>query len=207
MTENRAAAGTSDTPAPLPSRRRRAGSGWRGDWQIAVVIAVLVLGGGVTLWILRSSHDKPHKIGLPVTILSLSRYTGPNAATDEANMESQAYVDSGGNSTPLAGLYGNLPGGPAVAVVVQTPCGGSSCVLPTSSQIVQSMKRSGDPTVRTFALSGGIMVCNTFRNSDQIHCGWIDQVTNGSAFFASGFASSLSDAADKTTRIVAAIEN
>jgi hypothetical protein len=207
MTENQPPTDINGTPATLPSRRRRGASAWRGDWQIAVVIAVLVVGGGVALWILRSSHHTPHKIVLPATLLGQSPYTGPNAASEKTNLESQAYVDAGGSSTPLAGLYGNLPGGPAVAVVVQTPCGGGNCVLPTSSQIVQSMKRSGDPEVRVFSLSGGLMVCNTFRDSGQIHCGWIDQVTNGNVFFASGFASSLAEAAAKTTRIVGSIES
>jgi hypothetical protein len=50
------------------------------------------------------------------------------------------------------------------------------------------------------------MVCNTYRNSRQIHCGWIDQVTNGNVFFAGGLTSSLPNAAATTTQIIAAIE-
>jgi len=205
MSEYQAEAGTDGLPAPLQSaggRTRR----WRGDWQIAVVIAVLVLAGGVTLWILRSSHHT-HKIVLPATLLSQSKYTGADAGTDEAEMKQQAQVDSGGNFVGVVGLYGNLRGGPALALVVQAPCGGSTCVVQTSSQIVQSLKRSGDPAVRAFPVGGGMMVCNTFRNSNQIHCGWIDQTTNGSVFFTGGFTSSLPDAAAKTTQIIAAIEH
>jgi hypothetical protein len=50
---------------------------------------VLVLGGSGALWILRSSHHT-HKIVLPAALLSLSTYTGPNAATDKADMEQLA---------------------------------------------------------------------------------------------------------------------
>jgi hypothetical protein len=205
MSEYQAEAGIDGLPAPLQSPGGRTRSRWRGDWQIAVVIAVLVLAGGVTLWILRSSHHT-HKIVLPVTLLSLSKYTGPNAATDEADMYQQAQADSSGNFVGVVGLYGNLPGGPALALVVQIPCGGSTCMVQTSNQIVQSLKRSGDPAVRAFSVGGGIMVCNTFRNSTQIHCGWIDQATSGSVFFAGGFTSGLANAAAKTTQIIAAIE-
>jgi hypothetical protein len=167
---------------------------------------VLVIGGTVTLWILQNSHH-PHKIVLPATLLSLSKYTGPNAATDKAELEQQAQLDTGGTFAGVVGLYGNLSGGPAFALVAGAPCTGSSCLAQTSSQVVLSLKRSGDPAVRAFPLGGGYLVCNTFRNSNQIHCGWIDQVSEGTVFFAGGLTSNLSDAAAKTTQIIAAIEH
>src|SRR5215469_11186024 len=49
---------------------------WRGDWQIAVVVAVLVLGGFLTLWLLQHAN---RSIALPGMLLGLSKETSPSA--------------------------------------------------------------------------------------------------------------------------------
>jgi len=209
VTENQAAVGGDGAPKPSLSRTERK---WRGDWQIAVVVAVLVIGGFVSLQLVRSPHQAanptPHQVVLPATLLGLSRDTGSHVANEEWALAQQGQVDASGKFVPVAGLYGNLSGGAALAVLVQDPCPlGDGCVLPTSSQVVQSMQKAGALDVQAFTLNGGVMACNTFRDSSQIHCGWIDQVTSGRVNFAGGYASGLPDAAAKTRLIVTAIEH
>ena len=75
MTENPAAGAAAPPPVQSGSKPRKE---WRGDWQIAVVVAVIVLAGGFSLWLLQHS-SRPRNVALPSTLLGLSKETGPNA--------------------------------------------------------------------------------------------------------------------------------
>jgi hypothetical protein len=181
-------------------------SGWRRHWLIITVASVLVLaGGGAAVW--NAVVFKQVNIVLPAKLLSQARDTGPEAATLERKLEMQARKASHWTLDPKVGFYGNLPG-PAFAVLLNAPpCGGDACNLPASSLVVLSLKQAGDAQARAFPLGGGFMVCNSVGSSSRLHCAWIDQVTDGSVFFADGYASSLSDAAAKTMQIRGAIEH
>jgi hypothetical protein len=170
---------------------------------------VLILAGaGTALWI-HADSLRSSTLTLPATLLSMGKDTGSNAAAQERTLESQARNQAFGElASPVAGLYGDLPG-PAFEVVVGRPCPSGGCLLPTSSQVVQSMRQAGFSDARAFPVGSGVtMVCRSepFESTSLILCTWLDQLTFGRVLFAREYSSSMPDAAAKTKQIRLAVE-
>ena len=125
------------------TENQAATSSRRMSWLIGGALALLILGGGAGLWLFKEAHH-PRTVVMPATLLGLSRYTGPGAASDAHYLAQAARTELDVSGSPVVGLYGNVPGQPALAVVATPPCGGGTCVLPTPRQVVQSMKNAGD---------------------------------------------------------------
>jgi len=187
------------------ARHVRTRRGWHGDWQVAVVLVVIALGVAL-LWLLHNSHQA-RQVALPDALLGLNRYTGPDAQAIDRRIA--APWRATGNAA-LVGLYGSLPGvGPGFEVGFGNPCSGNGCLMPTSGQLVQSLRQAGFTAAQAFPIGGGILACNsrTFETGQLIACIWADQAGAGMVIFSGGYATSLSDAAAKTRQIRAAIEH
>jgi hypothetical protein len=192
------------------SRARNRRSGWRVNWQIGVVVVVLFLVGGATLWLVRRAADHASRIVLPGRLLGLSRDSSPHAQLLDHNIETNARASTGDElGNPVAGIYIDS-GGHGFAVVVGTPCTDGGCVIPTAQQLVHTMRAHGaaDATAFSPGPDGGLLTCFSYTDQGRpyIQCSWIDQVTAAEVNFAGGYVSNLADAATKTRELRDAVE-
>ena len=181
--------------------------GWRGDWQITVAVAVLILVGvGALLW-LRNSHHAARRVVLPRTLLGLSRASGQNAKLLADHLVADEKASWGFLGAPVAAEYRDSAGG-GFAIVVGTPCSGGSCMVPTAPQAVRDLRAQGESDATSFppGNAGGVLTCFSAVGQG-IQCSWIDQTTAAAVVFDGRHASALADAAAKTRQIRDAIEN
>jgi hypothetical protein len=224
MTENPAAAGADSAPgtSPAPSVPQPDGQGatappplqsgskprkeWRGGWQIAAVVAVIVLAGGLSLWLLQHS-SRPRSVALPGTLLGLSKETGPNAQAVTNKIVAGARSRYGLVMYHLAAaIYGGA--GSEFAVLVGIPSPGD--VMPTAQQVTQRERSGGhgDATAFPPGRAGGVLTCFSypFQSGQPVQCSWIDQDTAGEVTFGGPDTPSLADAAARTRKLRDAIE-
>jgi hypothetical protein len=180
----------------------------RARWVVVGIVAVLALLGGAGAWQFATAHRVGH-LALPDRLLGLSRYSGPDAQILEHKIEDAARAASDGNlGAGVAALYG--PAGGGLGVVAAAACSGGPCVVLTAGQLVQALRAHGAADARSFSPGpgGAVLVCysQTLRGATVIWCYWIDQVAAGEVTFGGGLASGLADAAAKTGRVRAAIE-
>jgi hypothetical protein len=164
----------SDSP---DGRTRR----WRGDRQITLVIAALVLGGGLAIWQIRSSHESSSRIVLPSMLLGASKASGSDAQQAAQNMVDYERANSDLVANPVAAIY-RYPGDSGFAVVVGRPNPG---ILPTAQQAVQDLRAQGDADATAFAPGppGGLLMCFSSAGQGGIQCSWIDQTSAGEVLF------------------------
>jgi len=195
----------STTPASRPRNKT-----WRGDWQIAVVVAAVIAVLAGVLWLHNNSHKTRRPIVLPSTLLRLNRDTSPAALQSAQNLVANEQANVAALGKPVAGLYRDTGTG-GFSVLVGTPCEGGSCVSESSQQVVQDERAHGHADTSAFppGPAGGILICfsDTGHGGNVIHCAWIDQVTEGLVVFSGGFAPTLADAAAKTRQVRDAIEH
>jgi len=195
----------STTPASRPRNKT-----WRGDWQIAVVVAAVIAVLAGVLWLHNNSHKARRPVALPNTLLSLNRDTSPAAVQSAQNLVANEQANVAALGKPVASLYGDTGTG-GFSVLVGTPCEGGSCVSESSQQVVQDERAHGHADAATFppGPAGGILICFSIPGDggNVIQCTWIDQVTEGAVVFSGGFASNLADAATKTRQVRDAIEH
>lgn len=177
---------------------------WRGDRKITLVIAALVLGGGLALWHIRSSHESSSRIVLPSTLLGASKASGSDAQQTAQNLVDYEQANSDLVANPVAAIYG-YPGG-SFAVIVGRPNPG---ILPTAQQAVQDLRAQGDADATAFAPGppGGLLMCFSSTGQGGIQCSWIDQTSAGEVSFTGRSPSTLAEAAAKSGRLRDALEH
>jgi hypothetical protein len=200
---------SSVTEVQLPPSQPRKNKTWRGDWQIAVVIAAVIAILAGVLWLHNNSHKARRPIALPSTLLSVNRDTSSAAKQFVQNLVANEQAQVAGLGKPVAALYGETGTG-GFSVLVGTPCaGGSSCISESSQQAVQDERAHGYSDAAAFppGPAGGNLICSSIPgHGDILQCTWIDQVSQGVVVFLGGFASSLTDAAAKTRKVRETIE-
>jgi len=171
-----------------------------------VVVAVLVLAGGLGLWLLQHSHHT-RSVALPGMLLGLSKETGPNAQALTNKIVAAVQAKAGDlMSHPAAAIYSGAGSGFAVVVGVPGPGG----VMPTAQQVVRGERLIGHADAASYppGHAGGILTCFSYplQNGRAIQCSWIDHVTAGQVIFEGVYTSNLADAAAKTRHLRDVIE-
>lgn len=208
MAESHGTAEPHGTPVTPATRDRRTERTWRGDWQISVVIAVLILGLAGGLYLIHSHHRR--NISLPSTLLGLRQVTSPQAQQWAHNaVAAERAASQGFLGAPVAAVYSDSAAG-GFAVVVGTPCPNGPCLAQTTRQLVQSARANGHPDATAFPPGppGGNLICysDAVNGGKAFDCSWVDQVTAAEVFFNGGYATTLADAAAKTRKLRDAIE-
>ena len=177
---------------------------WRGDRLITLVIAALVLGGGLALWHIRSSHESASRIVLPSTLLGATKASGSAAQQTAQNMVDDERANSDLVANPVAAIY-RYPGDGSFAVLVGRPNPG---ILPTAQQAVQDLRAQGDADATAFAPGrpGGLLMCFASTGQGGIQCSWIDQTSAGEVLFTGSNPSTLAEAAAKSGQLRDALE-
>jgi hypothetical protein len=178
---------------------------WRGDRLITLVIAALVLGGGLALWHIRSSHDSPSRILLPSTLLGANKVSGSDAQQAVQNLVDDERANSDLVANPVAAIYG-YPGDGSFAVLVGRPNPG---ILPTAQQAVQDLRAQGNADATAFAPGppGGLLMCVSSTGQGGVQCSWIDQTSAGDVLFTGRNPSTLAAAPAKSRQVRDALEH
>jgi len=195
----------SGVPAPAPALWRR------GRVRvIAGIVAVLLAVLGFVLQHAASSAGGAARgsVTLPGTLLGVRQNTSPAArAVDRALARGLVAAAGQGHFLhEVVGVYGSLSG---AGFFVEGDAGCGNCP-PESAAAALRRLRMDNPDARLFppGPNGGTLVCAPRPAQTAVFaCWWYDDKTSGLAYYWSGSASGVADAAAKTNQIRAAIEH